>query len=84
MDAAYYRRLAQDLMSDAAAAQDKVLAARLRQQAQEYLILAETMEDADARRKTQDGDQQQQRQSPHAASRPRRRLNTSHRIRRIG
>jgi hypothetical protein len=49
MDAEYYRRLARELMADAAAAEDHGIAARHRERAQEYLIIAKTLEDADRR-----------------------------------
>jgi hypothetical protein len=61
----YYRRLARALMADAAAAEDPMIAARHRERAQEYLLLAEALEDAEcpAREIQQQRQQHQQRLS---------------------
>jgi hypothetical protein len=42
--ASYFRQQANLVMAEAAKAKDPVLAARLRERAQEYLLLAEAME----------------------------------------
>jgi len=46
MDAAYYRRLARELMTSAATADNPVVAARWRKRAHEYLLLADALEDS--------------------------------------
>jgi len=46
MDASYYRRLAREMMAHAAAAEDLVIAARMRERADEYLLLAKAFDEA--------------------------------------
>jgi hypothetical protein len=45
MDAIYYRALARVLMEDAAKIDDPVIAARVRERAQEYLVLAQALDE---------------------------------------
>ncbi|HEX9278158.1 MAG TPA: hypothetical protein VGA51_17390 [Casimicrobiaceae bacterium] len=45
MNASYYRQLARDLMADAAVAEDPKIAARFRERAEEYLLLAEALDE---------------------------------------
>ncbi len=46
MDASYFRRLAREVMADAAAAENPKVAARLRERAEEYLLLAQALDEA--------------------------------------
>jgi len=46
MDAIYYRRLAREIMAAAAATKNPAKAARLRVRAQEYLVLAEALDES--------------------------------------
>jgi hypothetical protein len=48
MDASYYRRLARDIVAQAANVKDREIATRFRRRAEEYLILADAL-DAQAR-----------------------------------
>jgi hypothetical protein len=66
MDASYYRQLARAMMAAAAKAEDPAIAARFRERAQEYLLMAKALEDAErpaAPDPKQQPQQQQQRQS---------------------
>ena len=45
MDAAYYRRLARDLMTNAATTDNPKIAERFRQRAREYSLIAEALDD---------------------------------------
>jgi hypothetical protein len=47
MDAAYYRGLACVALADAADAKDPAIAERCRERAQEYLLIAKALEDAE-------------------------------------